>query len=29
MYNTILFNHKKGDPMICNNVDGPRGYYSS
>ena len=29
MYNRTLFNHKKGDPMICSNVDGPRGYYSS
>ena len=23
LYNGILFRHKKGDPPICDNVDGP------
>ena len=24
-YTTLLFGHKKGNPAMCNNKDGPRG----
>ena len=27
IYNGILLSRKVGDPTICNNMDGPRGYY--
>ena len=29
VYNRISFSHKKeGNPAICDNMDGPRGYYA-
>ena len=28
LYNGILFSHEKWDLAICNNIDGPKGYYA-
>ena len=27
VYNGILLSHKKGNPSICNNMDGPWGHF--
>ena len=27
-YSRIIFGHKKGNPAICDNMDGPAGHYA-